>query len=112
MSKKLGKIQSVRFGFGGYQDGQFGLSLTLGGKSWGVQTFIGGAWCLSIKVTEYTKWTEQDRDSEYAEMCRKIDKLMSDAKVDDVAKLKNIPIEAEFDDSRTLKDWRILTEVI
>ena len=35
MEKKLGKIQSVRFGHGGYQDACIGISVTLGDGSWG-----------------------------------------------------------------------------
>lgn len=29
MEKRIGKIQKIKFGFGGYQDAQFGVSVTL-----------------------------------------------------------------------------------
>lgn len=38
MNKELGKIQKAEFGFGGSHDTMIGLTLTLGGKSWGVST--------------------------------------------------------------------------
>lgn len=43
MEKKyLGKITRVSFGLGGYQDIQFGLSVTLEGQGIGTNAFIGG----------------------------------------------------------------------
>lgn len=36
MEKKLGKIQDVKFGIGGYQDAMIGLFITLGNNGWGV----------------------------------------------------------------------------
>jgi hypothetical protein len=42
---------------------------------------------------------------------RYVSKLLRDAKVDSVEKLKGKPIEATFD-GNTLKEWRILTEVL
>lgn len=32
--KELGKIQSVKFGIGGYQDAMIGLTIGIGGNSW------------------------------------------------------------------------------
>ena len=36
MEKRLGKIESVSFGLGGYQGAMLGLHVTLGDGSWGV----------------------------------------------------------------------------
>jgi len=33
ITKKIGKIQSINFGFGGYQDAMLGLSVLLGNDS-------------------------------------------------------------------------------
>ena len=41
VEKLLGKIASIHFGLGGYQDVQLGLSISLEGKNWGADTFIG-----------------------------------------------------------------------
>ena len=112
MEKQLGKITNVRFGRGGYQDVQFGLSLTFEGKSWGCGTIITGGWAYGhLSPDKHTKWTEEDRTKSMAEMCQKIDKVLGDAGVDDVAKLKNMPVEVTFD-GNTMKDWRILKEVL
>jgi hypothetical protein len=111
MEKKLGKIESVRFGHGGYQDACIGLSVTLGNGSWGVGDFK-GAWDPELVTTsEYTKWTEEDRTKSIDESIRFISKLLKEAKVDSVDKLKDIPVEVTFD-GMMLKEWRILTEVL
>lgn len=111
MNKELGKIQSVRFGFGGYQDAMFGLSLTFEGKGWGVSDFISGGWGSSITSGDSCKWTEHDRNITRASMVERIDKILTDAKVDSVDKLKGRPVELTFD-NMDLKEWRILTEVL
>jgi hypothetical protein len=64
-----------------------------------------------IKWDKNCKWTEADRDKQYAEIMRYLSKLLKEAKVDSVDKLKGVPIEATFD-GNMLKEWRILTEVI
>jgi hypothetical protein len=111
MEKRLGKIQSVKFGHGGYDDAHIGLSVTLSGGIWGVNDFK-GCWDPEIiKHSNYCEWTEKDRSKINDETVRFISKLLKEAKVDSVDKLKNIPIEATFD-GNTLKEWRILTEVI
>lgn len=109
--KRLGKIEHVEFGHGGYQDAQLGLTLTLSGKGWGVGTGIYGGWSQTIKWSKNCRWTEEKRSADYAEMAREIDRLLIKAKVRSVDKLKGIPIEAEFD-GMVLKDWRVLEDVL
>lgn len=110
--KELGKIKSIHFGHGGYQDCMIGLTLTLGGDGWGVGTFESGFWdpCL-MKRSEHAKWTELDRQTAQCALVVKISELLRDAKVSDVMKLKDVPVECTFDGTM-LKSWRILTEVI
>ena len=111
MEKKLGKIENVYFGMGGYQDSMIGLHVTISGNYWCVNDSK-CAWDAEIiKHTENCKWTEHDRDLDYAKIIRFISSLLKEAKVDTVEKLKGIPIEATFE-GNTLKDWRVLTEVI
>lgn len=109
-TKELGKISRVCFGLGGYQDCMLGLSLdfTLGGS--GVGTFIGFWDCNLIEHTN-CDWTETTRDKKNAETMRVISKLLHEAKVDDVMKLKGIPVEVTME-SRMFKSFRILTEVL
>ncbi len=111
MEKKLGKIESVTFGHGGYQDAMIGLNVTLSNGGWGV----GDSKCAwdaeMIKWDKNCKWTEADRDKQYAEIMRYLSKLLKDAKVNSVDKLKGIPVEVTFE-GNMLKEWRILTEVI
>jgi hypothetical protein len=111
MEKKLGKIESVRFGLGGYQDACIGLSVTLGDGSWGVGDFKGGWDAETIKRSDSTQWTEEDRDKNYSDTMRYLSKLLKEAKVSSVDKLKGIPVEVTFD-GNMLKEWRILKEVL
>lgn len=111
MEKKLGKIQNVKFGIGGYPDAMIGLHVTLGNNGWDVGDSR-SAWDAEIiKCSENCKWTEDDRDKKYAEVLRYLSKLLKDAKVDSVDKLKGIPVEVTFDGVR-LKEWRVLTEML
>lgn len=105
---RLGKIQKVRVGFGGYDDAMFGVAFTLGGADgWGVSDWK-GPW--TTKVTESTKWTEADRSHEFDTVMRWLWQLCKEAKVTTVDQLQGIPVEVTFEDNR-LKSWRILTEV-
>jgi hypothetical protein len=109
--KELGKITSCEFGFGGYQDAMMGLKLSFLGPWGGCGSFISGGWQASITVGEYTKWTDEERNQQRVEMVEKIDKILSDAKVDSISQLKGMPVECEIE-GNTIKDWRILTEVL
>jgi hypothetical protein len=111
MEKKLGKIEDVRFGLGGYQGAMLGLHVTLGNGSWGVGDTKSNWDSEQIKWSEHTKWTEEDRDGWYAEIMRYVSSLLKDAKVDSVDKLKGKPVEVTLDGNQ-LKSWRILTEVL
>jgi hypothetical protein len=112
VEKLLGKIASIHYGVGGYQDVQLGLSITLEGNGWGTTVF-NGIWDYSYipSPTELHKWTEEDRTNNLIKVNRRISELLKQAKVPTIDKLKNIPIEATFE-CGTLKDWRILTEVL
>lgn len=111
MEKRLGKIESVKFGLGGYQDCMLGLSVTLSNGSWGVNDSRCEWDSELIKHTEHTQWTEENRDKNYANIMRYLSKLLSEAKVQTVDQLKGKPVECTFE-GNTLKEWRILTEVL
>lgn len=110
---KLGKIKSVKFGFGGYQECEFGLYLDFGSTkdNWGVSTFISGGWSYEMGRSEYTNWTEEDRDKAHIDMMKKVTKILVDADVSSIDQLKNKPVEVIFDFNK-LSDWRILSEVL
>jgi hypothetical protein len=88
-----------------------GLNVTITGKGWGV----GDSKCEwdaeMIKCDKNCKWTEADRDKHYAEIMRFLSKLLKDAKVSSVDKLKGIPVEVTFDGNRLI-EWNVLTEVL
>ena len=111
MEKKLGKIESVSFGLGGYQGAMLGLHVTLSNGSWGVGDSKANWDSEQIKWGEYTQWTEEDRNQWYSDIMRDVSRLLKEAKVDSVDKLKGKPVEVTFD-GNTLKEWRILTEVL
>ena len=88
-----------------------GLHVTLGDGSWGVGDSRANWDSEQIKWTEHTQWSESDRDKWFADIMRYVSKLLKDAKVDSVEKLKGKPVEVTFN-GNTLKEWRILTEVL
>lgn len=108
IEKKLGKIARAEYGFGGYQDAQFGLSVTLTSGSWGVGDFW-GMW--GMEPDSHNKWTKADQIKAHGEAADRICKLLKEANVQSVSDLKGIPVEVTFDDT-ILTGWRVLTEVI
>ena len=105
--KELGKIQSIRFGMGGYQDTMIGIRFDLGGNSWGVSDF----WGYWAEHSQYCKWTQAEQKDYLGETVLKINCLLKEANKTDINKLVGVPVEIEFENN-TLKSWRILTEVI
>jgi hypothetical protein len=106
--KELGFIQKCSFGWGGYQDAMMGLSITLGGQSWGVGDFKGG-W--GSTRTEHCKWTEDDRLRDLGGAVMFLKGLLEKAGKQSVEQLVGTPIEATFE-GNTLKSWRVLEEVL
>jgi len=108
MRTEIGKIRSISFGHGGYQDAMIGVTFDLGGKSWGVGDFWGD-WALE-RCTN-TQWTEQDRITKLGKTVMRINQLLKDANVSTLEKLVGKPVEVTFD-GNLLETWRILTEAI
>ena len=110
IEERIGKIKSVKFGFGGYDDTQFGLGVSLGSDkdSWGVGSFD-GYW--SMKPTTNAQWNIEDQDAGFALTCRNIMALLKDAKITDVSDLAGVPVSVTFE-GNVLKSWRILTEAL
>lgn len=108
--KFLGKIESIKFGL---DSSRIGLFYTLTFDKCCETQSSNSVWDPEqIKVTSYTKWTEDDRDVQLAQLMRYISKLLSEAKVNDINKLVGKPIEVTIDEFNSLKSWRILTEVL
>lgn len=105
---ELGRITKISFGFGGYQDVQLGLSITLGGKSWGVGDFK-GAW--GTDRSEHAKWSEEDRLRQLGEACMFLRDLLQKANKRTVDELVGVPVEVTFR-GNTLDSWRVLDEVL
>ena len=108
--KELGKIKDIYIGYGGYQEGLFGLIIELKSTSGNVCDFK-GTWSLDIDCSGKCKWTEEDRSEQFADVMRFTNKIMMQAKKTKLEHMKGVPIEATFDGMK-LQDWRILTEVI
>lgn len=105
---ELGRIQRASFGWGGYQEAMIGLSLTLGGKSWGVGDFK-GTW--GIERSEHAKWSEEDRVRQLGEAVIFLRDTLKAAGKQSVDQLIGVPIEAVFE-GNMLKSWRVLEEVL
>lgn len=105
---ELGRIQKITFGFGGYQDAMLGVSVTIGGKSWGCGDFK-GAW--GVTRSDHAQWTEEYRLRQLGEACMWAKDILSKAKVQTLDQLKDVPIEATFDGNKLIS-WRVLEEVL
>ena len=111
MNKKLGKISNIKFGYGGYQDVMLGLKISFEMQGSGVCDFK-GFWDYNlIDHSPSCQWSEAERDAFFVDLVKQISNLLNDAKVSSLDKLKNKPVELTFE-GNTLRDWRILTEVI
>jgi len=110
MENKLGKIRKIGFGYGGYQDAMFGLSLEFSFGSGRVADFK-GSWGVDMKPSEHAEWDEAVRSRIFDETMRFINQMLIEAKKRDISELVNVPVEVTFE-GNVLKSWRILTEVI
>ena len=109
METLLGKIS--RFDLV-QEDGRVGIIVNLEMDGSGVGDTSLMAWSpSSVGVTDYTRWDEDDRDKELVKIMRKLDELMSQAKVSSLVKMKGVPVEVKLE-KNMLVSWRILTEVL
>ncbi len=110
MITRIGVIEKVLFGNGGYQGAMLGLTLIFKfDGSMGITGFVNGGW--TIERNDCAKWTEADRTKQQSELCWKLIETLKKAKVDDVYELKGKPVELVLDKG-SLHSWRILEEAI
>lgn len=111
-SRYLGKIQTVKFGLGGYDDCMIGLTIDFRFNGChGVADFK-GTWCPGVvDAGKYSGWSEEDRSRSFDELMRFIAKLLLDTKRKDISELSGAPVEIEIE-GNVLQSWRILTEVL
>ena len=107
MTVELGKIRSIEFGRGGYDDAMTGLTISLGGEGWATSDFR-GTWSHR---PEYAEWTEETQIRLWGEAVKFLDELLVKAKVKTLSRLNGIPVEVTFEDQKLVK-WRILEEVL
>jgi hypothetical protein len=108
MNTSLGKIARISFGYGGYQDAEFGVTTVLEGKGWGTIDFK-GYWARN--PDERCQWTERDQTNALITALWWVRSLLDAAKVQHLDQLKGKPIEVTFENGR-LESWRILEEVL
>lgn len=118
MHTELGKIQSARFGFGGYQDAQIVFEFALGGKGWGVVKTFECGWGHpgeeELRKPDSTyKWTHADRISGIGNAGWEVVQLMKKASVQTLDELVGIPIKAHFDSmGGRIVNFEILEDVL
>lgn len=105
---QLGKITRARFGAGGYDGAQFGLSVELSLQDGAAVGDFKGTWS---KYPPRAQYTQESWNAERLAMLDFVQQLFVDAKVDEVSKLVGKPVEVKLD-RNMLKSWRILTEVL
>lgn len=105
--KYLGKITHAEFGQYPDRPFLFGLQLCFEFNRGGV---CDGA-RYTVNISPECRWEEFERLEAIKNMIEHLDKILTDAKVNHVSKLKNKPVEVTLYNN-TFKDFRILTEVI
>lgn len=108
LSKHLGKISNIKFGIGGYQDSQFGVSIQFNFSEYYISMFK-GYW--TADPNRHCKWTKQDQATGFADTMFFLRDLMVKAKVNDFNQLKGIPVEITLN-NQSYHSFRILTEVL
>jgi len=81
LTKYLGKIDSINFGLGGYQESMLGLHICFSFDKHSFVCTSHSTWDFTtIDHTQNTKWTEQNRQDTYADIMCYISKLLNEAK--------------------------------
>lgn len=106
---EIGVIKAVRFGAGGYDNVQFGLTVELLVQGWSVNDFLG---CWAGAPPANAKWTLADQTEQYGKICRRVHQLLTDAKVKDLSALVGRPVRAYFEPNGLLETWDILKEAV
>ena len=107
IKKKLGKISSVKFGIGGYQEAQMSFDLTFDMNG----TSVGTGFGFWADWDHNCEWSLADQKTCFAEMVEFIRDTLRKAKVTEVHELLGIPVEVTLD-GNTFKSFRILEEVL
>lgn len=108
MRKELGKITSVNFGIGGYQDVMFGFFVQFQGEAWGV----GDSKCYWMDPpSEFAQWTVETQERAWVEAMRFLMQTLKDAKKMKIQDLVGVPVEVTFDGQK-IHSWRVLKEVL
>lgn len=105
--KMLGKIDFAEFGT--VRDYPFLIGLQLGFSMNGKGVMDGGKY--TVNISDACKCTQAERSDAITGIVKRINSILSDAKVHYVSELIGKPVEVTIEDN-TFKDFRILTEVI
>lgn len=115
---KIGVIEKVRFGLGGYQDTQivFEFFLSMGSTSTIHTMECGFHHVTEDELFEFPhryNWNHRDRCMRIGELAWEVVKLMKDAKVSDLNALVGKPVEVRLESEygRNL-GFRILKEAV
>lgn len=107
--KYLGKINSFKFGFGGYDDAMFGASFTFKYDGWMGCGDFKGTWATD--PSKHAKWTKGSQTQLWGDVVRLLKDMCATAKVNTINELEGQPIEIEIEGNK-LKSWRLLEEVL
>jgi hypothetical protein len=102
MIEKIGVIERVKCGIGGYQDCQVVFEFQLKGKGWETIHVMECGWAhvskedLQKPNSSY-KWTHESRIQQMGEKFWEVIEVMKDAKVSELNKLVGKPVVVKFD---------------
>lgn len=108
IEEKIGRIKKVKFGLGGYQDGEICLEVQIEFKSSGVFGSISGGWANNTP-SDNAKWTKESTYKVRSEMLDKVIEALKSARVLSISELEGKLVSCRFEESRLI-EWGILTE--
>jgi hypothetical protein len=109
--KKLGKIDTVTFGYCGYDGAMIGLYLRFSMSDSGSVAWSRATWAADPSPS--ANWTKESRIQFWGELVLFIRDTLDAAKKRDVQDLVGVPVELTFEyELGRLTSWRVLTEVL
>lgn len=104
---RLGKIENVYFGMGGYQNAMLGVTFVLSTGNIDFKGYWGS------DPDPDAKWGKEDQINALGNVALEIGNILRNAQVDTLDQLIGMPIEVTYDGVvGPMLNWRILHEVL
>ena len=104
-------IHEARFGYIDGNRGRFGLRITFRRGETAVGHYVVADHPIEVTPDENADWSEESRDSQYADAVRQLNRILRVAGKEHVAELQGTPVQLHIDGNQIV-DWRVFWEVL